>query len=75
MTQKLGQGWVFGSSDDAAAEPPTHPELVTWDALDESARDKRRRPVERLPEILVAGGWRIVRPAPTIVIAEPPPVA
>jgi hypothetical protein len=75
MAQKLGQGWVFGSIDDATAEPPTHPELVTWDALDESARDKRRRPVERLPEILLAGGWQIVRPAPTIVIAEPPAVA
>jgi hypothetical protein len=75
MTQKLGQGWVFGSVDDATAEPPTHPELVTWDALDESARDKRRRPVERLPEILLAGGWRIVRPAPTIVVAEPPAIA
>lgn len=75
MTQKLGQGWVFGSVDDATAEPPTHPELITWDALDDSARDKRRRPVERLPETLLAGGWRIVRPAPTIVIAEPPAIA
>jgi hypothetical protein len=75
MTQKLGQGWVVGSVDDPTAEPPTHPELVTWDALDESARAKRRRPVERLPETLLAGGWRIVRPAPTIVIAEPPAIA
>ena len=71
MTQKLAQGWVYGPDDDPTAEPPTHPELVAWDALSDDSRDKHRRPVGRLLQVLADGGLVVVRSA----VAEAPPIA
>lgn len=70
MTQKLAQGWVYGSEDAPDAEPRTHPDLIAWDALDEMSRDKHRRPIARLPQILHAGGYAILAPVPPTVDPE-----
>jgi len=41
-----------------------HPDLVDWEELPESAKDKDRDFVLALPDILADAGWQIIRLIP-----------
>ncbi|MEU4242923.1 RyR domain-containing protein [Actinoplanes sp. NPDC026619] len=52
-------GWNgAGARDEIAKE---HPDLIDWDQLPESTREKDRDTVRQLPELLADAGFRIVR--------------
>ena len=55
-----GRGYVWGPVRDDDADPPTHPHLVGWDALDEPTRDKDRDRIRSLPRVLAAAGYSTV---------------
>jgi len=52
-------GWTLGEKKDPAQK--THPDLVSWDQLSEEAKEKNRKQVRRLPEILASSGFAIRR--------------
>lgn len=60
IDHKLAEGWVYGPTRDKNANPPTHPDLVPWADLDESAQNKDRTRIARLPELLGAVGLVVV---------------
>lgn len=73
---KRSRGYVHGRSKDDEAVPPTHPDLVPWDQLDETARDKDRSRFVAAPRLLAAIGYEIL-PAdePAADSASRPPPA
>lgn len=54
------KGWVFapGSKN---TNKKTHPDLVEWEHLPESEKEKNRAPVRELPAFLIRAGYRIDR--------------
>ncbi len=53
-------GWAFapGSKD---TKRKTHPDLIEWEHLPESEKEKNRAPVRELPAFLTRAGYRIDR--------------
>jgi hypothetical protein len=64
MRAKEDDGWRFGSprNDDLKI----HDQLVDWEKLDDTNRNRDRNPVRALPEMLELTGFRIQR-------CNPPP--
>ena len=62
MQAKEDDGWRFGSprNDDLKI----HDQLVEWEKLDDTNRDRDRNPVRALPEMLELTGFRIQRCRP-----------
>lgn len=60
MMLKMAQGYRYGPTriDDPA--DLRHPDLIHWDDLDEAARDKDRRPMRDVPELLASAGFEVV---------------
>lgn len=54
------RGYVSGAERNDHADPPTHPDLVPWDALDEPAREKDRTRIRELPATVEIAGLEIV---------------
>lgn len=54
------RGYVFGPKRDEHADPPTHPDLIPWDKLDEPAREKDRARIREIPDIATDAGLEIV---------------
>ncbi|MEJ2864765.1 RyR domain-containing protein [Actinomycetospora flava] len=61
--ERRGRGWRHGERDDVSL---THPDLVTWDELDETARQKDRDVVAAIPDHLRRAGLQIIRGGPAI---------
>ncbi|MEV0612551.1 RyR domain-containing protein [Nonomuraea sp. NPDC050404] len=59
MKYLLARGWTHGPVRDDARRQ--HPDLVDWDYLSETGRDKDRKAVAELPRILEDAGLLIVR--------------
>ncbi len=59
IAQRTAAGWAYGEVRDDARR--RHPDLVPWEDLDESARDKDRDAVRNIPAVLAAAGLRVVR--------------
>ncbi len=55
---KRAQGWVHGPARDPARR--THPDLVPWEELDESTREKDRVRLRLIPELLARIGMALV---------------
>jgi hypothetical protein len=53
------QGYVHGPERDDGADPPTHPDLVSWTELDEPTRDKDRARIRELPDLLAEVGYEL----------------
>lgn len=62
MNHKRVGGWVYGPTRRNDTRPPTHPELVPWEELDEPARDKDRVRIAGLPRLLGSVGLVVVAP-------------
>jgi RyR domain-containing protein/TrkA family protein len=60
MQERQAQGYVPGP-DRVARQ---HPDLVSWDDLSESARNKDRNAVREIPSILQQAGFQIIRLPP-----------
>jgi hypothetical protein len=58
--QRRASGWAYGPIRDNARKH--HPDLVPWRRLTESARDKDREVVRRVPRLLAAAGLHARRP-------------
>lgn len=59
VADKARNGWRYGPIRDDAAK--VHPLMVSWEALEETERDKDREPVREVPEMLARAGFEIVR--------------
>lgn len=59
MQAKLADGWRYGTPRND--ELKIHDQLVDWEQLDETNRNKDRGPVRELPEMLELTGFRIQR--------------
>jgi voltage-gated potassium channel Kch len=59
--ERSSEGWTSGPRDDEAG---THPSLVPWEELDEREKEKDRRVVRAIPDLLAAAGLTIVRDSP-----------
>ncbi len=57
--QRRTAGWTWGPRRDRAGR--RSPDLVNWEDLSEAARERDRIFVRRLPEVLAAAGFEIVR--------------
>jgi hypothetical protein len=60
MEERLKSGWRYSPG----AEDPqnkTHPDLVPWEDLSETAREKDRQPHYSLPKTLARSGFQIFR--------------
>lgn len=62
MDLKLGDGWKHASQLDKAKK--FHPDLVPWDQLSESAKEKDRAFVRAIPHILAEAGFTVVKLRP-----------
>jgi len=60
MRERIERGFVYGPSRTGKQ----HPDLVDWDNLSETARDKDRDAVRELPGILGEAGFQILRLQP-----------
>lgn len=60
MQHMRDQGYVYGPDRDDTADPPTHPDLASWEHLDEPTREKDRVRIRDLPELLATVGLEIV---------------
>jgi hypothetical protein len=60
MQERQAQGYVYGPK----REGRQHPDLVDWEDLSESAREKDRNAVRELPAILRQAGFHILRLPP-----------
>jgi hypothetical protein len=54
---KLANGWQFGQQKNEKKR--THPDLVEWEQLPESEREKNRAMVRQLPKLLAQIGYQI----------------
>lgn len=59
--RRLGYVYKEGAQRDDDAVPPIHPDLVPWEKLGESARNKDRNAVRAWPSILDHAGYAIQR--------------
>lgn len=60
MKERQEQGFVYGP----VRQGNQHPDLVDWDDLSETAKDKDRDAIRELPEILRQAGFQILRLPP-----------
>lgn len=63
VEQKRAQGYIYGPENDAA-HPPTHPDLVSFDALAPTAREKDLIRARAAPHLVARLGYEII-PNPT----------
>jgi hypothetical protein len=56
------QGYVFGPERDDDRVPPTHPDLVEWQDLDERDRAKDNIRFATAPDLLARLGYEILAP-------------
>jgi hypothetical protein len=61
VRDKAAEGYVHGPERDDGADPPTHPDLVDFDDLDDTGRFKDRIRFEAAPRLLAELGYEIVR--------------
>jgi hypothetical protein len=59
MQQKLNEGWRYSELTDK--ENKLHEDLVPWDGLTESTREKDRAMVRGIPKILAKAGYTMFR--------------
>jgi hypothetical protein len=57
--QRRASGVVHGDERDDSRSPPTHPDLVPWEDLDEPAREKDRVRIRAIPDLLAAIGIEV----------------
>jgi len=57
MLEKQRKGWVVGTPRDDAKK--VHPDLIPWDSLSESAKEKDRNVVRTIPKLLCDVGFAI----------------
>jgi hypothetical protein len=62
MAQRRRAGWVYAAVRDDRRKQ--HPMIVEWERLPEYERDKDRRVVSRIPDLLARVGMHIVRRPP-----------
>lgn len=55
--KKRAQGYRFGEQTVDVGDDRRHPNLVSWQDLDEAVRDKDRYPIRDFPRVLRIGGW------------------
>jgi hypothetical protein len=60
VQERRGLGYLYGPNRDAEH----HPDLVDWQDLSESSRDKDREPILEIPAILRQAGFQILRLLP-----------
>ena len=60
--EREADGWTYGPQRDNARK--IHPDLVPYDQLSESAKDKDRRAVVRIPALAALIGLVVVRSRP-----------
>ena len=65
--ERLAQGWRLGARDN---KQRLHPDLVAFDDLAESGRDKDRDAVRSLPAILARAGKSIRREPPAVALRK-----
>jgi hypothetical protein len=53
-------GWAFAPGP-RNTKRKTHPDLIDWEHLPESEKEKNRAPVRELPAFLIRAGYRIDR--------------
>jgi hypothetical protein len=71
-TDRLRDGWIYGPVRDV--EKKTHPDLLPWDDLSETVREKDREAVRLIPELLATyAGFSIVR-RPALEASSPSPI-
>ncbi len=59
VADKARNGWRYGPDRDDATK--IHPLMVSWEALDDTEREKDREPVREVPQMLAHAGFEIVR--------------
>lgn len=59
--QKYAQGYRYGPTRNDESIPKTHPDLVSWDDLDEATRDKDRDPIQAFISRIESIGLSVVR--------------
>ncbi|WP_316769003.1 RyR domain-containing protein [Streptomyces sasae] len=62
LAARQREGWTYGHVRDDTAR--TRPDLVEWELLGESVRDRDRDAVRALPSVLATAGFQIVRLTP-----------
>lgn len=60
VVERLEDGWTLGERND---EKKTRPQLIPWNELADSEKEKDYNYTKRLPEILAAEGYEIFSPA------------
>jgi hypothetical protein len=60
VAEKKRRGYVYGPRRDDDVSPPTHPHLVSWFELDETAREKDRVRIREAPRLLDELGFEVV---------------
>jgi hypothetical protein len=61
MKGKHDHGYVYGPRRDDHASPPTHPHLLPWSELDDSAQEKDRVRIRDAPHLLRRLGFEVIR--------------
>lgn len=61
--QRIADGWTYGPKRDDAAK--THPDLVPYDELPEAEKDYDRNTAMETLKLVLALGYRIVKPETT----------
>jgi voltage-gated potassium channel Kch len=64
MRERIARGWRYADKRDNKRK--THPGLVSWAALPESARENERDTVRAIPGILYDAGYQILRLPPNL---------
>jgi len=54
---KLNEGWHYGETKSERLK--THPDLLSWEKLTESEREKNREFIRRIPSLLVENGFQV----------------
>jgi hypothetical protein len=64
LRERIARGWRYGDKRDNKRK--THPGLVNWTALPESARENERDTIRAIPAILYDAGYQIFRLPPNL---------
>jgi hypothetical protein len=58
VKERTDAGWKWGPRDDDG-KPPTHPDIMPWELLDESTRKFDRLAVRGIPKFLAKAGYQV----------------
>jgi hypothetical protein len=60
MQERMRNGWIFATGPEDAKNK-THPDLVPWERLPESVKEKDRQPTIKLPKLLAQADFQVYR--------------